>query len=836
MRGAVLAGLAFLAFPAAAEAAPGWSLTTTDAADAAAAPAYLGNGYVGTRVPADGAGHVTKPVATETHIAGVYADAPDPITGGTQRQGSVELPAWTQLDVVVDGRRFRAKDARRYRQELDLRRGILTTTARWRGAQVRYDVLLDRARRRVGFVRLRITPGRAGTVRVRDVIGGGGDALRPVTSTKDLLAVRAKGTRTTVAQAVRLRAPNAATVTTTPGRTTRTVTFTASAGRTYEVAKVVGFATSLDARDPQRTARRAARQAPGPAAIIEESAAAWRRLWRADIVIPGRAQLQRRVRAAMFYLLASAREDVDWSISPVGLSGSGYNNHVFWDAETWMYPALLAQHPAEASTVVDYRHATRAGAARNARRTGYAGLRFAWESALTGDEVTPAWAETGHLEQHITADVALAQWQHYLATGDRGWLRERGWPVIRGAADFWAARAEPGADGRLHITATEGPDEQNWPVDDSSYVNATAATTLRIATRAAQLANATPDPRWAQVADALTIHEPRPFGDQPAVRPEFAGYAGQQVKQADAVLLTYPWEFPQPREVDRSNLDFYTPLYDPDGPAMTDSVSSVIAAQLGDDCSAWTYTLRSLDPFVTAPYEQFTEARSGEGVFTFLTGEGGLLQEFLYGYTGLRWREDRLHLDPMLPPQLAAGLKILGLRWQGRVVDLELKPAGTTVTLRAGPLLPVGAQTLTDTLTLPTRTVGPTPDNLARCRPASATSADASGPAAAAVDGSLATAWTSGEDPATPATVTVHLDGTIARATLTWDESRPLAAYTLQGRTGGTWRTLATVRAASGDSDHVTFAPTTVEAVRVRIPATRQAGENPRLAELAVSP
>jgi trehalose/maltose hydrolase-like predicted phosphorylase len=42
-------------------------------------------------------------------------------------------------------------------------------------------------------------------------------------------------------------------------------------------------------------------------------------------------------------------------------------------------------------------------------------------------------------------------------------------------------------------------------------------------------------------------------------------------------------------------------------------------------------------------------------VFTFLTGEGGFLQEFLYGYTGLRWREDRLRLDPMLPPSWPTG-------------------------------------------------------------------------------------------------------------------------------------------------------------------------------------
>jgi transposase len=139
--------------------------------------------------------------------------------------------------------------------------------------------------------------------------------------------------------------------------------------------------------------------------------------------VPGQPALQGRVRAAQFYLLASARPDVDWSISPVGLSAGGYNNHVFWDAETWMYPALLAQHPAEASTVVDYRYRTQAGARRNARRTGYGGQRYAWESALTGDEVTPTWAETGRLEQHVTADVALAQWQ--FCEGEQGRCAKR---------------------------------------------------------------------------------------------------------------------------------------------------------------------------------------------------------------------------------------------------------------------------------------------------------------------------------------------------------------------------------------------------------------------------
>ena len=80
-------------------------------------------------MPADGAGYTETPVATETHVAGVYADKPDVERGGTQPQGSVNLPGWTQLDVLVAGRRYQAADA--YRQVLDLRRGLVTTTATW---------------------------------------------------------------------------------------------------------------------------------------------------------------------------------------------------------------------------------------------------------------------------------------------------------------------------------------------------------------------------------------------------------------------------------------------------------------------------------------------------------------------------------------------------------------------------------------------------------------------------------------------------------------------------------------------------------------------------------
>jgi len=225
----------------------------------------------------------------------------------------------------------------------------------------------------------------------------------------------------------------------------------------------------------------------------------------------------------------------------VGLSSSGYNDHVFWDAETWMYPSLLLLHPDVASSVVNYRANTIAGARANAQATGYRGTRYAWESANDGTEQTPTWAETREFEQHITSDVAFGQWQYYLATGDRGWLAAHGWPVLEGAADFWASRATPTGGGKYSIEDVEGPDEHHFDVDNEVYTNVAAITTMRLATQAAALFGKPANPAWTTIANGLPVL----LDSSRMIHPEFEGYnldTGDTIKQADVVMLTYPWE------------------------------------------------------------------------------------------------------------------------------------------------------------------------------------------------------------------------------------------------------------------------------------------------------
>src|SRR5690242_3108387 len=261
----------------------GWVLSTTSTSAATAAPPYVGNGYVGTRIPAAGAGFVDAPVATETHISGVYADVTDLAHQTLQPQGAVNQPGWTTLD-FFDGTATYALSTGTvtgYRQQLNLRDGTVTTTLTWtspsgRSTDLRYEVLLDRAQPRLGAVRLSVRPHWSGTATVTDVLGQGFDYhpsfisagldpvsqhVSPATATADL-TVRTKGTGVTVAYADRLSTPAGATVTGTAvtHETRLSAQFPVAGGRWYQINKTVGMATSLDGAQPRSEERRVGKE------------------------------------------------------------------------------------------------------------------------------------------------------------------------------------------------------------------------------------------------------------------------------------------------------------------------------------------------------------------------------------------------------------------------------------------------------------------------------------------------------------------------------------------------------------------------------------------------
>ncbi|MCK5179975.1 MAG: glycoside hydrolase family 65 protein, partial [Candidatus Omnitrophica bacterium] len=116
----------------------------------------------------------------------------------------------------------------------------------------------------------------------------------------------------------------------------------------------------------------------------------WRKLWDvADVIIAGTADIQKNLRFNIFHMLICGH--VDKGFSSIGartLSGEGYRGHVFWDAEIFMLPFYAYAMPKVAKNMLMYRYFRMDQARDIAKKQGYKGTMYPWESAGTGEEET----------------------------------------------------------------------------------------------------------------------------------------------------------------------------------------------------------------------------------------------------------------------------------------------------------------------------------------------------------------------------------------------------------------------------------------------------------------
>ena len=322
----------------------------------------------------------------------------------------------------------------------------------------------------------------------------------------------------------------------------------------------------------------------------------WDELWQGDIEIEGDDEAQQAVRLALYHLYSFARADSRLSIPPFGLSSQGYNGHIFWDTELWMYPPMLFLNQGIAESMMNYRIDRLPAARRKALAYGYRGAMFPWESDDAGEESCPTWALTGPFEHHITADIGIAAWNYYCMSGDRNWLRKEGWPLLREVADFWTSRAERNDDGTYSIRNVVCADEYAEGVDDNAFTNGSAMRALQAASKAAALCGEKAPAIWNTIAASLRI--PR-FED--GTTREYEDYDGRIIKQADANLLAYPLGLVTNTEEIRRDLAYYEPRIDA-GPAMSYSILALQHARLGDGGKAYELFSRSYQPNRVAPF------------------------------------------------------------------------------------------------------------------------------------------------------------------------------------------------------------------------------------------
>ncbi len=430
------------------------------------------------------------------------------------------------------------------------------------------------------------------------------------------------------------------------------------AGEIYRFSVAGTSITSAHHDDPLNEAERMTifAKLEGRERLINFHNKAWDELWKSDIRIEGDEQAQQDVHSMMYHLYSFAREGTALSPSPMGLSGLGYNGHVFWDTELWMYPAILVLHPEMAKSLVEYRFQRLEAARRNAFNHGYKGAMFPWESAATGVEETPVWALSGPFEHHITACVGIAAWNYYCVTQDKTWLREKGWPLLKETADFWASRVERNGPGKYEIKNVVAADEWAENVDNNAWTNAAAKAVLQYATEAAKILNVEADADWMKVAVNIPI-----LKMDNGVTQEHAAYHGEGIKQADVNLLAYPLkEITDAKQV-RKDLEYYESRVPNEGtPAMTQAIFTLLYARLGDGEKAAHFFKDAYQPNLNPPFRVIAETKGGTNPY-FATGAGGILQSLLMGFGGLDITPKGIVQIPSKLPAAWKSLTITGI-------------------------------------------------------------------------------------------------------------------------------------------------------------------------------
>lgn len=381
----------------------------------------------------------------------------------------------------------------------------------------------------------------------------------------------------------------------------------------------------------------------------------WNELWEGDIVIEGDDEAQRAVRFALYNLYSNARKGSRLSISPFGLSAQGYNGHIFWDTEFWMYPPMLFMNQGIARTMMDYRTDRLEAACQRALSYGYDGAMFPWESDDAGEESCPTWALTGAFEHHITADIAIAAWNYYCMNGDKRWLLEEGFPLMEKVAEFWVSRVEKNEDGSYSIRNVVCADEYAEGVDDNAFTNGAVMRTLQDAAKAAAICGVEVPAIWKEIASKLRIPK-----FENGVTMEYEGYNGQIIKQADANLLVYPLNLiTRPEEI-RKDLEYYEDKIDKTGPAMSFSVLALQYARLGESEKAYELFVQSYRPNQLPPFGALSEGAGGTNPY-FSTGAGGLLQTVINGFCGLEITDNGIKQLPSKLPKHWKKLTITGV-------------------------------------------------------------------------------------------------------------------------------------------------------------------------------
>jgi beta-phosphoglucomutase len=697
-----------------------------------------GNGYFCSRGSFE-EGYPGDQALTLAH--GVFDDIP------IVRTELANLPNWLDMAITINGQSLRLDqgDCLSFKRCLDLRQGILRREVRWQApdgtiVDLTFERFASYAHEHVGAMRVLITAinqpcrvtvetGINGHVSNEDLLHWNHLAQGQVDDLTLWLHSRTRRSELELAAAAAITTSTSgqSNCQQCPGQPRFSVLHELDTAQTLQIDKLVSYTTSRDAAPADDVVDRAIKELDGQTydALRAAQVRAWDDLWQdCDVSIEGDDNAQLAIRFNLFQLIIAAPQHDDRvSIGAKTLSGLGYRGHVFWDTEIFILPFFIYTQPDIARNMLMYRYHTLVGARQKAAKSGFGGAQYAWESAATGQEVTPTWVPdfsgnglvriwTGDIEIHISADIAYALVQYWQATGDDGFMRDYGAEMILDTARFWGERAEPEeVEGQRCYAFRDviGPDEYHDHVDNNTYTNRMAQWHLQtaLAVLARLEANAPNKARalraqleldderlrhWQDVIDHVTIHhDPETslmqqfegFFDLKPVDPDVIantdrsmqvvlGIEGanesQVIKQADVIMLLCLLRDEYDAHTWQTNWGTYMPITDHRyGSSLGPSFHAWAACEMGKPDEGYEH-------FMLAARADLYDVRGNANDGIHGASAGGLWQAVVFGFAGLRQTADGLALKPHLP---AHWKKLsFGVRYRGEKYHVEVTQGG----------------------------------------------------------------------------------------------------------------------------------------------------------------
>ncbi len=439
--------------------------------------------------------------------------------------------------------------------------------------------------------------------------------------------------------------------------------------------------------------------------LLAVSTENWRQWWqkRRITVNGGEAHDQQALDYALYHLrIMTPAHDERSSIAAKGLTGEGYKGHVFWDTEVFLLPFHLFSDPTVARSLLRYRWHNLPGAQEKARRNGWQGALFPWESARSGEEETPEFAainiRTGlrqkvasaQAEHHLVADIAWAVIQYWQTTGDESFIAHEGMALLLETAKFWISRAVRVND-RLEIHDVIGPDEYTEHVNNNAFTSYMAYYNVQQALSIARQFGCSDDAfihRAEMFLKELRLPEIQPDGvlpqddsfmAKPAINlAKYKAAAGKQtilldysraevnemqiLKQADVVMLNYmlPEQFSAASCL--ANLQFYEPRTIHDS-SLSKAIHGIVAARCGLLTQSYQFWREGTEIDLGADPHS-----CDDGIHAAATG--AIWLGAIQGFAGVSVRDGELHLNPALPEQWQQ--LSFPLFWQGCELQVTL--------------------------------------------------------------------------------------------------------------------------------------------------------------------